>query len=265
MSLKPEQVERYSRHIILERMGLKGQLKLLQSSVLIVGAGGLGSPAALYLSAAGVGKIGIIDFDKVDLSNLQRQIVHFTEDVGRSKAESAASKLRAINPDVEVRTYNERLLAENAVEIISEYDFVIDGTDNFSAKFLINDACYFAGKPFCHAGILRFEGQIITVIPEKTTCYRCVFPSPPPPDAVPTCAQAGVLGVLGGVMGTFQATEALKYLIDHGELLINRILNYDALTMRISEIKVKRNPNCPTCGEHPTITELKESEGVTCT
>lgn len=264
MDLRPDQIERYSRHIILQQVGLKGQQKLLASSVLIIGAGGLGSPAAYYLAAAGVGKIGIVDFDRVELSNLQRQIIHTNSDVGVLKAQSAAAKLRAINPDVTVQTYTERLSAENAAEIISQYDFVIDGTDNFPAKFLVNDACYFAGKPFSHAGILRFEGQTITVLPGTTTCYRCIFPAPPPPNAIPSCAQAGVLGVLGGVVGTFQATEAIKYLLGKGELLTDRLLTYNALTMRTREIKVRRSADCPLCGESPTIRELHDEEQVTC-
>nr|WP_277998200.1 sulfur carrier protein ThiS [Zhaonella formicivorans] len=265
VTLTADQVERYSRHIILEQVGLKGQQKLLAGSVLIVGAGGLGSPAAYYLAAAGVGRIGIVDFDRVDLSNLQRQIVHTTADVGRLKAESAAEKLRAINPDVKVEVYTEPLSSNNAVGIIAQYDFVIDGTDNFPAKFLVNDACYFARKPFSHAGILRFAGQTITVLPGETTCYRCIFPSPPPPNAVPSCAQAGVLGVLGGVMGTIQATEALKYLLGTGDLLTNRLLTYDALIMRTREIKVKRSADCPLCGDRPTITELQDEQPVFCT
>jgi len=264
VTLSSEQIERYSRHIILQEVGLKGQQALLSGSVLIVGAGGLGSPAALYLAAAGVGTIGIIDFDRVELSNLQRQVIHTTEDVDKLKAESAAATIKAINPDVKVRVYSQRLTADNAVDLISEYDFVIDGTDNFPTKFLINDACYFADTTYSHAGILRFQGQTITVNPGKSACLRCLFPAPPPKDAVPTCSQAGVLGVLGGVVGTFQATEAIKYLIGEGELLYNRLLTYDASLMRTHAIKVQPNTDCPICGSKPTITTLQEEEQVAC-
>ena len=210
MGLTEQQIERYSRHIILEEVGGQGQEKLLASKVLIIGAGGLGAPAGLYLAAAGIGTIGIVDADKVDLTNLQRQIIHHTSDLNVEKVKSAQAKMRAINPDVTVNTYNTRVTAENITEIIREYDFVIDGTDNFPAKFLINDACYFEKVPFSHAGILRFDGQLITILPGRTACYRCIFNSPPPADAVPSCSQAGVLGVLAGVIGSLQATDAMK-------------------------------------------------------
>ena len=264
MDLNEQQIERYSRQIILEEVGGAGQEKLLSSKVLIVGAGGLGAPAALYLAAAGVGTIGIIDSDKVDLSNLQRQIIHHTGDIGTEKVDSAKAKIQAINPDVTVQTYQKRVTAENISEIIRQYDFVIDGTDNFPAKFLVNDACYFEKKAFSHAGILRFDGQLITVLPGKTTCYRCIFRSPPPAGVVPSCSEAGVLGVLAGVIGLLQATEAMKYLLGIGELLTNALLVYNALEMRFYRVKLNRNPNCPLCGENPQITELKDEEQVVC-
>lgn len=263
MSLSEQQIERYSRHIILEQIGGTGQEKLLSSKVLIVGAGGLGAPAALYLGAAGVGTIGLIDADVVDITNLQRQVIHHTEDIGVAKVVSAENKVRAINPDVTVRTYHEWATAANIRPIVREYDFVLDGTDNFPAKFLVNDACYFENIPFSHAGILRFDGQLITVLPGKTTCYRCIFGAPPPPGSVPSCSQAGVLGVLAGVIGSLQATEAIKHLLGLGELLTDALLTYNALTMTFRKIELKRNPECPLCGENPEITELRdEARGV---
>ncbi|MDP6636501.1 MAG: molybdopterin-synthase adenylyltransferase MoeB [Phycisphaerae bacterium] len=264
MALNEQQIERYSRHIILEQVGGTGQEKLLESKVLIVGAGGLGSPAALYLAAAGVGTIGIIDADNVDLTNLQRQIIHHTPDVGTPKVQSASDKMKELNSDVTVRTYHEWALAANIRDIVRDYDFVIDGTDNFPAKFLINDACYFEKKAFSHAGILRFDGQLITVIPGQTTCYRCIFEGPPPVGAVPSCSQAGVLGVLAGVIGSLQATEAIKYVLGLGDLVTNRLLTYDALKMKFRSIELKRNPDCPLCGENPEITELTDAEQAVC-
>ena len=264
MDLNEQQIERYSRQIILEEVGGAGQKKLLSSKVLIVGAGGLGAPAALYLAAAGIGTIGIIDYDNVDLTNLQRQIIHHTSDIGTEKVDSAKAKIQAINPDVTVQTYKIRANAENISEIIRKYDFVIDGTDNFPAKFLINDACYFEKKAFSHAGILRFDGQLITVLPGKTTCYRCIFHSPPPAGVVPSCSEAGVLGVLAGVIGLLQATEAIKFLLGIGELLTNTLLVYNALETSFHRVKLSRNPNCPLCGENPQITELKDEEQVVC-
>lgn len=261
--LSPEEVERYSRQLILKEVGLKGQLKLRQSSVLVVGAGGLGSPAAFYLTAAGVGKIGLIDYDKVELHNLQRQILYTAQDVGRYKVEAASEKLKELNSDVEIVTYRDKLSADNALDILKDYQFVIDATDGFDSKFLINDACYFAGKPFIHAGILRFEGQTITVIPGETTCYRCIFPTPPPPGAVPSCAQAGILGVLGGIIGTIEAAEAIKYFLGEGDLLLNRLLYFNAKEMHYHKVNTSRNPNCPLCGENPSITELNE-ENIVC-
>ena len=264
MSLTEQQIERYSRHIILEQIGGVGQEKLLSSKVLIIGAGGLGAPAGLYLAAAGVGTIGIVDGDKVDLSNLQRQVIHHTADVGVDKIKSAEAKMLAVNPEMKVRTYNQWAKAENIREIIRDYDFVIDGTDNFAAKFLVNDACYFEKVPFSHAGILRFDGQLITVLPGETTCYRCIFDGPPPANAVPSCSQAGVLGVLAGVVGSLQATEAIKYLLGLGDLLTGTLLTYDALSMDFRKVSLNRNPDCPLCGENPKITELKDEEQIVC-
>ena len=264
MGLNEEQIERYSRHIILPEVGGKGQEKLLAGKVLLVGAGGLGSPAGLYLAAAGIGTIGVIDADAVDLTNLQRQVIHFTDDLGKPKVESAAAKMQAINPDVQVKTYRERLTSDNALTILSDYDFVIDGTDNFPSKFLVADACHFAAKPYSHAGILRFDGQIMTVKPGATVCYRCVFNAPPPAGAVPSCSQAGVLGVLAGVIGTLQATEAVKFLLQQGKLLTDTLLVYNALNMTFRKVTLKRNPSCPLCGENPSITELRDEEQAVC-
>jgi molybdopterin-synthase adenylyltransferase len=254
--LSEEQIERYSRHIILKEVGGKGQKKLLNSKVLIIGAGGLGAPIALYLAAAGVGTIGIADADSVDLSNLQRQVIHFTPDIGKPKVQSAKEKMLAINPEITVNTYETWINAANIRGILADYDFVIDGTDNFAAKFLINDACVMAGKPYSHGGILQFDGQTITVLPGESACYRCIFPTPPPKDAIPTCSRAGVIGVLPGVLGTIQATEAIKFLLGKGELLTGRLLTYSALRMRFREVPIRKNPRCPVCGENPTITEL---------
>jgi len=264
VSLTEQQIERYSRHIILEQIGGAGQEKLLSSSVLIIGAGGLGSPAALYLAAAGVGTIGIVDGDNVDMSNLQRQVIHHTADVGAEKIKSARDKIVAINPDVKVKAYKQWARADNIRDIVRDYDFVVDGTDNFAAKFLVNDACYFEKVPFSHAGILRFDGQLITVLPGKTTCYRCIFDAPPPANAVPSCSQAGVLGVLAGVVGSLQATEAIKCLLGLGDLLTGTLLTYNALSMDFRKVQLERNPDCPLCGENPRITELKDEEQIVC-
>ncbi len=263
MSLTEQQIERYSRNIILKEIGGAGQEKLLASRVLLIGAGGLGSPAALYLAAAGVGTLGLLDGDQVDVTNLQRQILHHTTDIGRRKVDSAQEKIRAINPDVTVRTYDVWARADNIRDIVKEYDFVIDGTDNFPAKFLINDACYFERIPFSHAGILQFEGQLMTVLPGRTACYRCVFRSPPP-QATPSCGQAGVLGVLPGVIGSLQATEAIKYLLGLGGLVTDSLLTYSALTMDFRKVHVPRRPECPLCGPHATITRLGDEGKVTC-
>lgn len=265
MAFTNEQLERYSRHIILNEVGVKGQKKLLNSKVLIIGAGGLGAPAAMYLAAAGVGTIGIADADEVDLSNLQRQIIHSTEDVGKAKVKSAKETMEAMNPDVVVHTYRKFVQADNIRELIRDYDFIIDGTDNFPAKFLINDACVMEKKPFSHAGIIRFKGQLMTYVPGQGPCYRCVFKSPPPKDAVPTCKQAGVIGAMGGVIGSLQAMEALKYLLGIGELLVGKLLTYDALKMEFHTIALpKHTASCPVCGENPTITELIDYEQTVC-
>ena len=260
MNLTEQQIERYSRQMILKEVGAAGQEKLLASRVLIVGTGGLGSPAAVYLAAAGVGKLGIIDADRVEVANLQRQIIHFSNDVGKEKVASAQRKIKAINPEVKVRTYLAKVTASNIAEIIKDYDFVLDATDNFPSKFLINDACYFEKVPFSHASVLGFDGQIITVLPGGTACYRCVLASPPPLGAVPSCAQAGVLGTLPGVIGCLQATEALKFLMGIGKLLTDRLLIYDALQMQFRQVRVNRNPQCPVCGPEPSITELKDEQ-----
>lgn len=264
MDLTEEQIERYSRHIILDKVGGAGQEKLLNSSILIIGAGGLGSPAALYLGAAGIGRIGLIDADKVDITNLQRQVIHHTADVGVDKVTSAADKIRAINPDVQVKTYKMWAKADNIRSIVREYDFVVDGTDNFAAKFLINDACYFEKKPFSHAGILGFNGQLMTVLPDETACYRCIFDSPPPAGSVPSCSQAGVLGVLAGVVGSLQATEAVKYILGIGDLLTDTLLSYDALKMEFRKIPLSKNPDCPICGADKSITVLKDEQQAVC-
>ena len=264
MAFTNEQLERYSRHIILQEVGVKGQKKLLNASVLIIGAGGLGAPAALYLAAAGVGTIGIVDADEVDLSNLQRQVIHTTNDVGKAKVKSAAETMEAINPDVTVKTYRTFVDSTNIMDLIKDYDFIIDGTDNFPAKFLINDACVMAKKPFSHAGIIRFKGQLMTYVPGEGPCYRCVFKNPPPKDAVPTCKQAGVIGAMGGVIGSLQAMEAIKYIIGKGELLTGKLLTYDALKMEFHTIKLPKDHHCAVCGDEPTITELIDYEQAEC-
>ncbi len=264
MGLTEKQIERYSRQIILREVGGAGQEKLLGSKVLIIGAGGLGAPAALYLAGAGVGTIGLMDADNVDLSNLHRQIIHATDDIGTPKIESAAAKISAINPDVEVKTYHQRATAENIRGIIDRYDFVIDGTDNFTAKFLVNDACYFEGIPFSHAGILRFDGQLMTVLPGRTNCFRCIFRSPPPAGTVPSCSQAGILGSLAGVIGSLQATEALKYLLGIDGLLTDGLLTFNAITMEFRKVALGRKSDCPLCGNNPTIFELRDEKQAVC-
>ena len=264
MALTNEQLERYSRHIILKDVGVKGQKKLLEAKVLIIGAGGLGAPAAMYLAAAGVGTIGIADADDVDLSNLQRQVIHTTGDIGKPKVESAKETMLAINPDITVCTYREFIYSDNIIEIIRDYDFILDGTDNFPAKFLINDACVMAGKPFCHAGIIRFQGQLMTYVPGQGPCYRCVFRDPPPKDAVPTCRQAGVIGAMAGVIGCLQAMEAVKFITGAGELLTGKLLMYDALRNEFTTLKIKRDPKCKLCGDHPTITRLIDYDRPDC-
>jgi len=263
VSLTDEQLERYSRHIILKDVGIEGQEKILNGKVLIIGAGGLGAPIALYLAAAGVGTIGIVDGDLVDRTNLQRQVIHFTPDIGKPKVISAKEKIKEINPDIKVNTYQYLASAENISDLIKGYDFIIDGTDNFAAKFLINDACVMAGKPFSHGGILRFDGQTLTHTPGNA-CYRCVFKEPPPKDAVPTCSQAGVLGAIAGMLGTIQAAETLKFFIGKGELLVNRLLIFNALDMTFRNVTLKRDLNCPVCGQKPSITALTDYEQAAC-
>jgi len=263
MDLTEEQLERYSRHIILQDVSIEGQEKIMNGKVLIIGTGGLGAPAALYLAAAGVGTIGLVDGDKVDLSNLQRQVIHFTPDVGKSKVISAKEKIEQINPDVKVITHQKLALADNIADLIKDYDFILDGTDNFPAKFLINDACVLGKKPFSHGGILRFDGQTMTYVPGHA-CYRCVFETAPPKDAVPTCSQAGVLGAVAGMLGTIQTAEVLKYLVGKGDLLTNRLLIFNALRMNFRTVNIKQNPNCAVCGDNPSITELKDEEQAVC-
>jgi adenylyltransferase/sulfurtransferase len=259
-----EQLERYSRHILLQDVGVEGQVKLLNAKVLIVGAGGLGAPAALYLAAAGIGTVGIVDCDLVEISNLQRQVVHFSKDINTPKVKSASEKMLAINPEITVKTYQEMLRADNIREIISDYDFVIDGTDNFPTKFLVNDVCVMENIPFSHGGILCFDGQTMTVIPWQTTCYRCSFREPPPADAVPTCSQAGVLGAIAGMLGTIQAAEALKFVTNVGQLLTNTLLTFNAKTMDFRKVSLQRQKDCPLCGENPTITELADVQQPVC-
>ena len=245
--LTRQQSERFARHIMLDELGEAGQERLLGCSVLVIGAGGLGSPVVLYLAAAGVGTIGIADSDCVELSNLQRQIVHHTPDIGRPKVQSAAEKMTALNPDVTVVPFHERVLPDTIAGIMAGFDFVIDATDNFEAKFMINDACVRAGKPYSHGGILRFDGQTMTVLPGRSACYRCIFPEEPDAEAAVACSRAGVMGVLPGVIGTIQATEAIKCMLGIGELLTNRLLTYNVLRMAFREIFVRRNPSCPVC------------------
>ena len=257
--LTPDQVKRYSRHIIMGDVGSGGQRKLMQAKALIIGAGGLGSPAAVYLSLAGVGTVGLVDFDIVELSNLQRQILHHTPDVGRPKLESARDNIHAYNPDVNVVLHEVRLETDNAMDIISQYDLVVNGADNFATRYLVNDACYLLNKPLVDGSILIFDGQATVFLPGQG-CYRCLFPSPPPPGMVPNCAEAGVLGALTGLVGSIQATEALKYFLGIGESLSSRLLLIDALSMNFREVKLKRNPECPLCGDNPTIKELIDYE-----
>ncbi len=262
VQLNDEQRRRYSRHMILPEVGPEGQTKICSASVLCVGAGGLGSPIALYLAAAGVGRIGLVDFDAVELSNLQRQIIHGTPDVGRPKTESARDTLRRLNPGVQVTLHEGRLTSENALEVLRPYDIVVDGTDNFPTRYLTNDACVLLKKPNVYGSIFRFEGQASIFAPHLGgPCYRCLYPEPPPPGLVPSCAEGGVLGVLPGIIGLIQATEILKLILGAGVSLLNRLLLYNALEMKFRELKLRRDPHCPLCGEHPTITKLIDYEG----
>lgn len=261
MQLSNDEIKRYSRHLILPEVGLAGQKKICSTSVLCIGAGGLGSPIAMYLAAAGVGKIGLLDFDTVDFSNLQRQIIHSTADVGRPKTESARETIAGINPNVEVVLHNTRITSENALDIIRPYDIVVDGTDNFPTRYLTNDACVLLRKANVYGSIFRFEGQASVFAPHLGgPCYRCLYPEPPPPGMVPSCAEGGVLGVLPGIVGCIQATEILKLALGKGSSLIGRLLLFNALDMKFRELKLRRDPQCPLCGDHPTITQLIDYE-----
>ncbi len=255
-SLSNDEILRYSRHLIMPEVGMEGQLKLKQAKVLCIGAGGLGSPLALYLAAAGVGTLGIVDFDVVDFTNLQRQVIHGTSDVGRKKLDSAADTLSEINPTIEIRKFDTRLSSANALELFREFDIVADGTDNFPTRYLVNDACVLTGKPNVYGSIFRFEGQASVFATKEGPCYRCLYPEPPPPGLVPSCAEGGVLGILPGLVGMIQATETIKLILGSGEPLIGRLLLVDALAMRFRELKLRKNPDCPACGTHPTVTEL---------
>jgi molybdopterin/thiamine biosynthesis adenylyltransferase/molybdopterin converting factor small subunit len=254
-----DQAQRYARQIILTEVGPSGQRKLMNARILLVGAGGLGSPSALYLAAAGVGTLGLIDFDVVDITNLHRQILHGHSQIGRPKVESARDRLADVNPDVKVVAHDVPITSENAFEIIGQYDIVVNGSDNFATRYLVNDACYLLKKPLVDGSIFRFEGQATVFEPGKG-CYRCLFPAPPPPGAVPSCAEAGVLGVLPGIIGTIEAIEAVKLVLDLGEPLVNRLLLFDSLAMEFREVKIRRDPECPLCGDNPTVTELIDYE-----
>jgi adenylyltransferase/sulfurtransferase len=254
--LTTQEVQRYSRHLIMPEVGMEGQLKLKAAKVLCIGAGGLGSPLALYLAAAGVGTLGVVDFDVVDYTNLQRQVIHTTADVGRKKLDSAAETVKAINPFVQLRPFETRLTSENALDIFRDFDLIVDGTDNFPTRYLVNDACVLTGKPNVYGSIFRFEGQVSVFATKDGPCYRCLYPEPPPPGLVPSCAEGGVLGILPGLVGVMQATEAIKLILGKGEPLIGRLLLVDALGMRFRELKLRKNPDCPACGQHPTVTRL---------
>jgi adenylyltransferase/sulfurtransferase len=260
VTLSHDEIRRYSRHLIMPEVGIQGQKKLKAASVLLIGTGGLGSPLALYLTAAGIGRIGLVDYDVVDETNLQRQVIHYTSDVGKPKLDSAAAKLSDINPYLVIEKHNVPLTSENALDILKDYDVIIDGTDNFPTRYLVNDACVILGKPNVYGSIFRFEGQLSVFYAKEGPCYRCLFPEPPPPGLVPSCAEGGVLGVLPGTIGTLQATEAVKLILGIGKPMIGRMMLYDALNMSFDQIKLRKNPNCPVCGEHPTITELIDYE-----
>ena len=260
-SLTDAQRERYSRHLLLPEVGEVGQAKLLAGKVLLLGAGGLGSPAALYLAAAGVGTLGIVDLDVVDVSNLQRQIIHTTSRVGTSKVKSAAKAIADLNPDVKVVEHEERVTRDNVDRLFRAYDVIVDGSDNFPTRYLVNDASVFLNKPVVHGSIFRFDGQLTTFIPGKGPCYRCLYPEPPPPHLAPSCQEAGVLGILPGLIGILQATEAVKLLLGKGESLAGRLLTYDSLKMKFRELRLRRDPSCPVCGDHPTITSYIDYEG----
>ena len=255
-TLSNEEILRYSRHLIMPEVGMEGQLKLKNASVLLVGAGGLGAPLGLYLAAAGIGRIGMVDFDVVDFTNLQRQVIHGTKDVGRKKLDSAMDKMGDINPNVKLEKHEVALTSDNALEIIRNYDYVVDGTDNFPTRYLINDACVLLKKPNVYGSIFRFEGQCTVFAYPGGPCYRCLYPEPPPPGLVPSCAEGGVLGILPGIIGLMQATETVKLILGAGEPLVGRLVLYDALAMRFRELKLRRNPECPVCGDHPTLHKL---------
>ena len=256
VELTREEMQRYARHLILPEVGIEGQKKLKATSILLIGTGGLGSPLGMYLAAAGIGRLGLVDYDVVDFSNLQRQVIHGTKDVGRLKVESAKESISDINPFVQVDTYNTGLTSENAMDIVAKYDIVIDGTDNFPTRYLVNDACVLLGKPNVYGSIFRFEGQSSVFWAEKGPCYRCLYPEPPPPGMVPSCAEGGVLGILPGIVGLIQANEAVKLILGQGSPLIGRLLLFNALDMKFRELKLKKDPNCPVCGENPTVTAL---------
>ncbi len=259
-SLTKEEVQRYSRHLIMPEVGMDGQLKLKNAKVLCIGTGGLGAPLGVYLAAAGVGRIGLVDFDVVDNSNLQRQILFGTKDVGRPKIAAAADRLRDLNPDIQIDTFETRLTSENALELFKDYDIIVDGTDNFPTRYLVNDACVLLGKPNVYGSIFRFEGQATIFAYPGGPCYRCLYPEPPPPGLVPSCAEGGVLGVLPGIVGSIQAAEALKLILGAGDSLVGRLLLFDALAMKFRELKLRKNPECPACSEHRTITKLIDYE-----
>jgi molybdopterin/thiamine biosynthesis adenylyltransferase/rhodanese-related sulfurtransferase len=254
--LSRDEINRYSRHLLIPEVGLEGQRRLREARVLCAGAGGLGSPAALYLAAAGVGTLGLVDHDRVDFSNLQRQVLHSTPDIGRPKLESACERLHALNPEVTLRAHNALLTSANALEILGQYDVIVDGTDNFPTRYLINDACVLLGKPNMYGSVYRFDGQASVFAAKSGPCYRCLFPEPPPPGLVPSCAEGGVLGVLPGIVGTVQAAEAIKWIIGAGESLVGRVLLVDGLRMRFREITLRKDPDCPVCGTHPTVRAL---------
>jgi sulfur-carrier protein adenylyltransferase/sulfurtransferase len=256
VGLSNEEILRYSRHLIMPEVGMEGQLKLKQAKVLSIGTGGLGAPLGLYLAAAGVGRIGIVDFDSVDMTNLQRQILFSSDDVGRPKIEAAAERLRGLNPDIKIDQHETRLTSENALDLFKDYDIIVDGTDNFPTRYLVNDACVLLKKPNVYGSIFRFEGQITIFGFPDGPCYRCLYPEPPPPGLVPSCAEGGVLGVLPGIVGAIQAAETLKLIVGKGEPLVGRLLLFDALAMRFRELKLRKNPDCPACGTHPTVTKL---------
>jgi len=261
VSFTEDQVLRYARHIILPGIGGRGQRKLMDATVLVIGAGGLGSPAAMYLAAAGVGTLGLVDFDRVELSNLQRQLLHDTDDVGRPKVESARERLKGVNPNVDVVTHETLLSSENAFDVLGRYDVVVDGTDNFPVRYLVNDASQMLGKPLVYGSIYQWEGQASVFLPgPETPCYRCLFPEPPPPGTVPSCAEGGVFGVLPGIIGSVQAVEAIKLVLGVGELLVGKLLLYDALRNEFTTVKLRWDPDCPVCGKHPTVTELIDYE-----